>query len=400
MSVAGPSEFKRGWPILVGCFVGIAIGVSSLYFYSLGIFIKPMAAEFGWSRSAASLGAFVGPAGAALMAIPTGRLVDRLGSVPVAMGSLFLLGLGFAALGLATTNLPSFLVLSALLSLSTAGSSPLSFTRLVVAAFDRHRGLALGIVLAGTGAGAIIIPRTLTPYIASHGWRAGYLVMASVIAVTFLPLWAFLARATRTRVQRTPSMPLGVLIGDPATRLLGAIFFLAAMAILGTVVQFVPMLSDWGMAPANAGATASLIGVAAIAGRLIAGLLLDKLQPHQVTAGLFAIAATGIAILGWGRVALASGGALVIGFAVGAEVDLIAFLVGRFFLKPVYGQVYGAIYATFLIGGAIGPVLSGYLHDQSGDYRLSLFVMAALLAIAAMLARRISRLPVPTAAGV
>jgi MFS family permease len=399
MSTA-PSEFKRGWPLLVGCFLGIAIGVSSLYFYSLGIFIKPMAAEFGWSRGSASLGAFVGTAAAALMAIPTGRLVDRLGSVPVAMGSLLLLAIGFAALGLATTNLTSFLVLSALLSLLTAGSSPLSFTRLVVATFDRQRGLALGFVLAGTGAGAIIIPRTLAPYIATHGWRAGYLAMAAVIAVTFLPLWGFLARANRAPVKRTPPMPLALLVGNPATRLLGGIFFLAAVAILGTVVQFVPMLSDWGMTPANAGATASLIGVAAIAGRLIAGALLDKLPPHQVTAALFAIAATGIALLGWGRVAVASGGALVIGFAVGAEVDLIAFLVGRFFLKPVYGQVYGAIYATFLIGGSIGPVLSGYLHDQSGDYRLSLFVMAALLAFAATLSGRISRLPIPTTAGV
>ncbi len=171
------AEFGRGWRVVAGSLLGISIGVSSLFFYSLGIFIKPIAAEFSWGRGAASLGALVGTASAALVAIPVGRLVDRVGSVPVAMGSLALLALALAALGTWTSNLASFLILIALLSLLTAGSTPLAYTRLVVAAFERARGLALGITLAGTGLGALLVPVCLTPFVARYGWRMGYFAL-------------------------------------------------------------------------------------------------------------------------------------------------------------------------------------------------------------------------------
>jgi len=387
---APSSEFARGWRTLAGCFLGIAIGVSSIYFYSLGIFIKPMAAEFNWSRGQASLGAFIGTGGAALMSLPLGRIVDRVGSVPVAIGSLAFLALGFGALAWFTTNLAAFLVVTGLLSILAVGSSPLAYTRLVVAKFDHRRGLALGIALSGTGVGAILVPRLLTPYVAQHGWRSGYWILAETIAVALVPLAGMLLQADRAKATRARVLPVSVMIADPGARLLGCIFFLAAVAVFGTVVHFVSMLSDWGLAPATAGALASLIGAAAIGGRLLVGAMLDRASLHRVCAGLFATAALGIALLGVGGPSLAALGAVVVGVAIGAEADLIAFFVARLFPKPVYGQMYGALYAVFLVGGAIGPLLSGYLHDVSGSYRLSLLVMAGLMGLAALLAGHLS----------
>jgi MFS family permease len=357
-------EFAQGWRTLAASFLGIGVGISSLYFYSLGIFIKPMAAEFGWTRGEASLGALVGTAAAALASIPTGRLVDRYGGRPVALASLALLAVGFCALGALTHDLASFLVIAAALSLVTAGSSPLSFTRLVVARFDRSRGMALGLVLAGTGLGAILIPALLTPYVAREGWRSGYLLLAAEV-------------------------PIATLMRQPVFALLLATFFLAATAVLGTVVQFVPMLSDWGLSPAAAGGIAALIGVAAIAGRLVAGALLDRFPAHAIAALLFVAAASGLVVLALGGVTFAATGALITGLAIGAEVDLIAFLVARHFPPIAYGKAYGAIYTGFLVGGALGPALSGFLHDATGDYRASLFGAAALLTGAALLALRL-----------
>ena len=386
----GSNEFARGWSVLAAAFLGIAIGVSSLYFYSLGVFIKPMAAEFGWTRGQASLGALVGTAAAALAAIPTGRLVDRYGSRLVALLSLALLAIGFVALGTLTFGLASFLALAFALSLVTAGSSPIALTRLVVMSFDRSRGLALGIVLAGTGLGAILVPALLTPYVAAHGWRRGYLALAIVI-VAAGPVVALLLARCRADVytERRAEIPMAALAREPAFWLLMTTFFLAATAILGTVVQFVPMLSDWGLSPATAGGLAALIGVAAIAGRLIAGLLIDRFPAYAITMLMFLCAATGLLVLGLGGVRFAAAGALVTGFAIGAEVDLIAFLVARHFPPTAYGKAYGAIYSAFLIGGAIGPALSGFLKDATGDYRVSLLVAAALLVGAAAVAWRL-----------
>lgn len=388
------SEFARGWPILAASFVGIAIGVSSLFFYSLGIFIKPLAAEFGWSRGEASLGALAGTICAAIMSFPMGQLIDRIGSVRVAIGSLLLLAVSFAALGALTTGLASFLAIVIILSLLTAGATPLPFTRLVVAAFEKNRGLALGLTLSGTGMGAILIPALLPPFIENQGWRAGYFALGGIVLLV-LPLLILLLRSApeAAPVRVAASAQISRIVGSRIFALLGVIFFSASMAVFGAVVHFVPMLTDAGFSPARAGQTAALIGVAAIVGRLAAGWLLDRLPPQLVTAGLFGIASLGLALLAVGGAGLAVPGALIIGLSVGAEVDLMAFLTGRYFPRAVYGQTYGALYALFLIGGAIGPALSGYLFDVTDDYRLSLLTAAVLLAMAAFLATRLSIFP-------
>jgi MFS family permease len=384
-------EFAGGWRVLAGSLLGISIGVSSIYFYSLGVFIKPLAAAFHWGRGEASLGALVGTAGAALVAVPVGRLVDRFGSVKVAITSLILLALSFAGLGLFTSGIASFLVLTVLLSLLTAGSSPLPYTRLVVAAFDRRRGMALGVILAGTGLGAILIPALLTPFVATHGWRAGDFALAALI-VMLTPILLFLLISAKTSEPvRGERVPISRFVSDPVFRRLALIFFLASVAVLGTVVQFVPMLTDGGMSPAQAGGTAALLGLTSIAGRLVTGFLLDRVPPLLVTGGVFLAGALGVAVLGLGGPAFAVVGALIVGLTVGAEVDLMAFLIGRHFPRVSYGQFYGAIYAVFLMGGAIGPALSGYMQQASGSYRLSLLTAAALLTTAAFLAWRLSR---------
>jgi MFS family permease len=385
-------EFARGWRVLLAAALGIALGVSSLYFYSLGIFIKPLAATFGWSRAQSALGATVGTLCAAVMAVPSGRLVDRLGSVRVGLGSLVLLAIGFAALGTVTAGLNSFLVVTALLSLATAGSSPVSFSRMIVATFERHRGIALGLTLSGTGLGAVLIPAVLTPFVAAHGWRAGYRALAAVI-VLCLPVLALLLRTTPGDArERAPLRPFGEVIGNPAFGVLGTMFASASIAILGTVVHFVPMLTDAGLSPAGAGRVAALIGLAAIVSRLISGWLLDRLPGTWVAAGLFMLAALGLVVMGAGGPILFVPGALIVGLAIGAEVDLLAFLTGRYFSRAGYGQAYGALYALFLLGGALGPALAGAMHDLTDSYRPWLLLAGALLGLSAGLAFVLGRI--------
>lgn len=387
-------EFAAGGPLLIGCFAGITIGISSLYFYSLGLFIKPLAVEFGWSRGEASLGGLAGTAGIALMSIPVGRILDFVGSVPVAIISLLLLALGFFALGTWVDGLGSFVIVNGLLAVAAAGSNPLPFTRLIVGRFERSRGLALGLALSGTGLGAILIPMLVGPYIAEFGWRAGYRLLAVVVALATPFIWLILRRYSTGRPKQDAPQPLRLLLADPALRLLAGIFFLAAVAVLSAVVQFVPMLSDAGLDAAQAGRVAALIGFSAIIGRLGAGFLIDRIPPHKVATALMLAAGLGLAGLAIGGASVAVAGALIVGLAVGAEVDLISFFAGRLFKRASYGQAYGAIYAAFFVGGAIGPALSAYFRDWSGDYSIALGLSAALLFIAGALAWRIGALPV------
>ncbi|MBB4612273.1 MFS transporter [Novosphingobium taihuense] len=382
------SEFRNGWRVVVGGFLGVGIGVSSIYFYSLGIFLKPLAAEFGWSRGEASLGPLVGTTCAALMAIPVGRLIDRIGSERLAVVSLTVLAAAFALLGWATSGLASFLTFTVILSLLTAGSSPMPFTQLVVASFERARGMALGLVLAGTGLGSILIPAFLPGYIASNGWRAGYFLLAGMIAI-LLPLVALLLRSSSPPMpQRNTSRPFQKVIANAAFAELAVIFGLASVAVLGTVVHFVPMLTDAGLTPARAGQFTALIGVAAVCGRLATGWLLDRVQAERVVAGLFVSAACGLVLLALGGPALIPAGAVVIGLCVGAEVDLISYLVARDFDRSDYGQAYGALYTVFLVGGAVGPGIAGATFDATGNYHIWLWLAATMLVVAGVISAR------------
>jgi MFS family permease len=392
----GWSEFAGGWRLVAGSLLGISTGVSSLYFYSLGIFLKPLAMEYGWGRGEASLGALIGTAGAALTAIPMGRVVDRWGSFRVAVGSLLLLALGFVCLGALTSGLVSFLFITGVLSLLTSGSSPLPYTRLIVAAFHDSRGVALGITLAGTGVGALVVPVLLIRFVSIHGWRAGYFVLSGVVIV-LMPLIAWLIHpdTEQKSLAQVPST-LSRVVRTADFQYLALTFFLVSMAVLGTLVHFVPMLTDWGLSPTRAGMTAGLIGVATVVGRLLVGALLDHVAPLAVTRAVFLSVALGMISLALGGPGYANAGALVLGLAVGAEVDLIAFLVARYFPKEQYGQIYGALYAVFLAGGAVGPALSGYVRQATGEYRVSLLADAVLLCVAATLTFSIARRPSPS----
>jgi MFS family permease len=104
-----------------------------------------------------------------------------------------------------------------------------------------------------------------------------------------------------------------------------------------------------------------------------------------VTAGLFTTAALGLLAMYLGGTGLALVGALATGVAVGAEVDLLAFLTGRYFPMAAFGRANGLLYAVFLLGGAIGPVLAGRLYDLSSTHALWLITATALLLVAALI---------------
>lgn len=391
-------EFARGWRVVTAGTIGIAAGASSLFFYSQGVFLKPLAATYGWTRGEASLGPLVGTACAALMSIPMGRLVDRIGSGRVALGSLIALALSFVAMGAFITGLPTFLLWTAIMALTTSGSSPLPYTRLIVAAFERRRGLAIGIALAGTGLGAILAPAVLTPLVAAQGWRAGYYVLAA-IAIVACAVVALLLRGVASASIKAVPAPFSSIIGDRAFLTIGTPILLASAAVLGSVVHFVPLLTDGGMAPATAGGIAAIIGLAAIFGRLVVGVLLDRIAPAAVAIGLFLLATSGGVILGLFGTAHAFAAALVLGLSVGAEGNLIAVLTARHFPASRYGQAYGALYALFLVGGAVGPAVIGFLFDMTGGYRIPMFVAAGALAAASLTATRLIRLAPAASAG-
>jgi MFS family permease len=387
-------EFRSGWRILLGSAIGVSIGLLSLYFYSLGIFVKPLIDEFQWTRGQASLGTFVTTLAVAVAAVPTGRLIDRLGPLPVALGSIVLLAIGLYLHSVLIKGLTSFVVVVALTSLLTVGSSQQAYSKLVVAHFDKGRGLALGVVLTGVGLGGILIPLLLNPYVAEHGWRAGYVALSKVSLLGLLFVWLLLRNAHPVVVlgNRAPT-PLREVIQNPVFLLLAFMFFCSAIAVIGTFVHFIPMLSDAGMSAQMIGGIAALIGFSSIPGRLITGTLLDRFDARWVTSGAFALAASGLLLLTVGGISMAIPAAIILGTIIGAEVDALSFLTSRYYPQKAFAQANGAIFASFLVGGSVGAVTAGQLHDMNDSYFISLAISTAALVVASLIALLLPKFP-------
>lgn len=381
-------EFRQGWRVVVGAFIGIGGGFASLYFYTAGLFIKPMAAEFGWTRGEASASAISFMIGNTLALPVAGRLVDRYGEVRVAFLSGLALGIAFAFLGFLTAGLASFLLLVLILTVTSAGSNAVSYNRLIVRKFRAQRGVALGLALTGTAIGAAAIPPFLAPFIAEHGWRPAYYLLA-VGAIVLTAIAALTLREQKVGSTATDQAGLvswREICSERAFYSISAMIFLSATAVLGTTLHIVPMLTDGGMSIAAAGATASALGISVILGRVVAGYFLDRWDAGWVTFILLTLAAAGALMLWTNAPELILPGAILIGFGVGTEGDLLAYLLGRRFPVRSFGTVYGMIFGVHAFGAGVGGLLAGAMFDLTGGYGTWLLFAAAALCAAGLIA--------------
>jgi cyanate permease len=168
--------------------------------------------------------------------------------------------------------------------------------------------------------------------------------------------------------------------------LVGA-FFLMSVSFQGQLVHLVPLLTDRGVSAQSAALAISVMSVGGLLGRVGAGYLLDRFFAPSVAIWLFCAAAFGSLLLWSGA---AGGGTVVavvlIGLAQGAEFDLMAYTVSRYFGLRAFGEIYGYTFAAFALGGVIGPLLMGVGFDATGSYRLVLggFVATTLTAAGLM----------------
>lgn len=393
-------EFRHHWPIVLGCFIGVTFGIASVFAYTVGIFMKPLQAEFGWSRSAISLGLLLSTLTTALTSPLMGYIADRVNLRRIVI--LSTLGLAFSFLLFASlwNALWFFMVLMVGKSFLSAGTSPVIYTRVVNQWFDKSRGLALGLVLAGNGVAGALFPRFLAPYVAEHGWRAGYLAIAGLVMVTAPLVWLLVKdrrvhggaeeRARRLSAE-AGSVDTRTAMRSPIFWLLAFTLFLPSLGIGGIAIHIIPLLSDAGLSPARAGAIAGLLGVAVIIGRISTGWLIDRFFAPYVAAIVFALTALGCLGLAIYGVGFAPYAAFLVGIATGAEVDIIGFLVARYFGMKSYGLIYGLMYTIFVFGASVSQMIASMIFDRMGYYDPYLYFATASLLAGSLVATRLPR---------
>ena len=389
------NEFKRGWAVLLGAFIGSGVGLASMVYYSTGIWIRPWQEEFGWTRAEIGFQQSISVVVMMLLAPLAGRLIDRYGLRRVTALCLLGYGLFLAIFPFMSGALLVLYALSFGYAVFGVGTTGIAFTRAVNAFFIKNRGLALGICLTSTGVMAFAMPRYMTPYVAEHGWRAGFWVMFAIVMVS-VPMVYFLLRDGPEDEDGSAEATQSGLTFNQAIRTVtfwkvASIFFLISTAILGLIPAFIPLLQDAGLTAKQAGQLGAVLGLSVMVARLFIGFIIDRIFAPYVAAVAFGCVALGCLALGLGGIEYAMVAAIALGFAVGAEVDLIGYFTARYFGMAHYGAIYGLQYSIFIFGAAIGPVYTGYIWDVTGNYDLALIIAAALMVPVVIIALTLPR---------
>ena len=372
MTVADPAP---GWQrSLAGAVVGCATGVSALLMYTNGLFVAGLAQDFGLTRVQFGFGVLLVTMTLAFANPVVGWLVDRVGAKWLSVAGLLLLSAGFATLGSFIHSIHDYYLLQVLVALAGAASGPIAYSKIVNETFVRHRGIALGITMTGIGLTAAAIPPVLAGIIADEGWRSGYHHLAfvpllgAVLTAVLLP-----ARHAAGSSRSAQAAAAGTdFLRTKAFWMLAGTFFVLSLSFMGLVPHLVPMLGDAGLDPRTAGRLAGQMGLAVIGSRMIVGLALDRVFAPRVALVTCVVAAAGNLVFLLQGVGAASITAIAMGIALGAELDLMGFLVARYFGLAQFGKIYGWLYFAFIFASGLGPLWVGAVRDGTGSYSLAL----------------------------
>jgi MFS family permease len=358
--------------------MGLMVSSGPINIFTFGVFLRAVTEDLHIGRGAFASAMLATNWISAASGPFLGWLLDRYGARRVLLPGAVLFALATAMQSYITPSLLVIYVLFAFRALAGAGLSPVCFAFAVSKWFDRRRGLALGIALAGVGLGTAVIPPLVAYLIANYGWRFAYVGLGLVVLVLGgLPALIFIREPQAHERAAMPHLAHAAASGYDFTAVLkgrrfwalAVAFFLGVVALNGTLTQIVAMLMDRGVPLQAATRVLAASGIAAIVGRMVSGWCVDRYHGPYVAIGFFILPMIGTALLASGAgepVPLL--GALLCGAALGGEIDLMGFFVSRYFGLKSYGKIFGMMFGIFAGSTGVGPFISGLSFDRWHSY--------------------------------
>jgi MFS family permease len=253
------SNFRTSWQVVLACTVGNAVGMTPMVYTVFGLFLLPISAEFHWPRSAVSIVLLIVAVAGAIGYPIVGRTIDRYGARVVVLSGIVAFAVAVSLVALINANRLELYAAYALIGITGTIPSSVTFTKLIAGWFDRHRGLALGIVGGlGHGIGSAVSPLYAQALIGWHGWRAAYVGLAAAILCIGLPVLYLLLRdppsATRGSTRLAGSAGDATLAEARAGRTFWIILLaiaLGAGSMTAVFAHVVPILTDRGLVDCN-----------------------------------------------------------------------------------------------------------------------------------------------------
>lgn len=411
-------SLSRWWTVVAGA-LGCSLGAGVLVIYTFGVLAAAMATGLGWSRAvhANSLTVFLIFSGAGSLAL--GPLIERFG---VRMPSAVLVtafGLSVASLAWVPANPWWVYATFAMIGLCGSAATAMPYAVAVRSLFDRERGLAFGLVNFGSGIGSATAPYCANALLHSFGWRGGFLAVglagiapalgllllvreperARQVAVTGSARGPWLALADRT------ALAGGTALAGRTAQIRRPTFWLIALPIAGISIatfgvmgSMVPLLKDRGVGATLIAGVMSSAGTASWLARPMVGYAMDRFFAPYVTAATFLLAILGLLLLmmtdSTAGIIIA---AILIGFALGSEGDLVTFLVSRYYGPAIYSRVLSALWVTWAWGGGIGTLIAGASYRALASYTAALGCFAVLLCLCTIIVCQLGPYEYPVA---
>jgi MFS family permease len=380
-----------GWFVVAGAFLVLSVNYGARYCF--GVFLKPMSAEFEWSRSVISLGASLNMLVYSICAIYLGRLLDKTAPRWIITCGALLATLSLILTSFVRTPMQFYLVYGLLLGAGSSCMGVVVTNPSVSKWFIRKRGLAIGATTMGISFGTIMLTPAAGFLVKNYDWQTGFLFLSALTFIVGVSLSQLLlgktspeaygmlpdgekdpALVVRMKTEPLPAvrLPASRILTDRRFWIMGVCFGLAVMALMSVFVHQVAYALDNSIEKVAAASSLGAIGLAGFCGQFFFGWLSDRIRDAKYAAslGLFIMAVGMLLLLEATTAKRLFLYAVIFGFGYGSLAPMMPILAADRFGRHVMGSVYGLL--TFLIGlgGAAGPILGGLVYDAVGSYAL------------------------------
>jgi MFS family permease len=377
-----------GWVIVGAAMVITCVGYGAMF--SLGVFLQPMAAAEGWSRTGISMAALLNFLGMGVGSFVWGALSDRFGTRAVVLTGGVLLGLGTVLASQAPT-LTWFQIYFGVMVGFASGSLFTPLTATTTRWFTRNRSLAVALVSAGLGLGSTTTAPIARWIITNYDWRTAMLVIGDLAWLFIIPT-ALLVREPSTTAEphdaaagaEGPGLTVAQALRTPQFAAIAFTFFACCATHSGPIFHMVTHAIDRGVPTMAAATVLSVAGLASLSGKIGCGIFADRIGAKRVLVGGLALQAVAVSLyLVTQEPAHFYAVAVMFGFAYGGIMPLYAILVREYFGARIMGTVFGAVGFASTLGMALGPPVGGWLYDVFGSYAW-LFIASSAIGLGAM----------------
>lgn len=412
-------HFYYGWYIVGVAFVSSMMS-SGITAYSMGVFLKPMTEELGWSRTDISLGQTLTTFVTGLLGVAIGRRMDARGGRALMVGGALVGGAGFMALGHVHELWQYYLVRSGLVAIGSIGMGNLVVNVALSNWFVRRRGRAIAFGVMGISVAALILPTMADRMIDAWGWRSAWTAIGIAVWVTVIPVSLIAMRRRPEDFGLRPDgdgAPVeGGLISaraasdvhwtrraaarTPALWMLIATFGLAGTGLGALLLHLIPYMTDAGFTRGQAAGAFGMIGVAGLISKPLWGLALDRFPIRRCAAAEFGLMALGLTlVLSAHTLAPLYGSIFTLGLGIGGVVTVQEVVWADFFGRLSLGTVRSLAQPFTIVSSAGGPVFAGFAYDHFGSYTSAfhIFIATYVLAAIMILLTPEPRRPVPVA---